>query len=379
VLFVTSILGGKNHGGAEISMRLLLRSLTAKNLEVKALTTRRNVNDAQLVSISFPIEIPKQLLTLGNSLNDYFLSRKISNKIDEIKPDVLHVQDTYILPATVSANQRKIPIVATIRNSVLDETWEMMFPKPISTILKRRNKAIIKALSDVDCVISVSEYIKTELIQRGISSKKIVCIYNLPPTFTSYNLLKSRKTDSKIHLFAPGFLASFKGFTTLIQAMKKIVKSNPNVELTIAGDGPQRKTLEKMVKKLKLEHYVVFAGNVHFGKLAEYYTKCDIVVFPSIYAEPFGRVGLEAMYFSKPVVASRVGGIPEVVKDGEAGLLVPSNAPDELAEAILKLAGDPDLRVLMGKKGSLIINETFSEEDILQKHLEIYSEIKLKL
>ncbi|MCL5949759.1 MAG: glycosyltransferase, partial [Candidatus Bathyarchaeota archaeon] len=258
---MTSFLG-KNYGGAEISTRLLLDSLTANGCEVQALTTRKIVSDKQLVPINFPIEIPKKLMTLGNSQIDYFLARKIKKRIEVIRPDVIHVQDTYILPATVLANKNlKVPIVATIRNSVLDKTWDLMFPFPISTFLKRRNNIIVKALGKVNYVIAISRYIEKELIQRGIDNEKILQIYNLPPTFKASEKTQSPKEPTDVvHLFAPGFLISFKGFTVLLKAMKVVTRSHANVHLTIAGDGPDRGLLEKMTKRLKLKPYVEFTG-----------------------------------------------------------------------------------------------------------------------
>jgi len=131
ILFITSLLG-KNYGGAEISTRLLLDGLTAKGLDVKALTTRKIKEDNQLISISYPVEIPKKLLTLGNNQLDYFLAKKIKAQIKLVNPDVIHIQDNYILPATVIANKNlKVPSVATIRNTVLDEPWDLMFNFPI--------------------------------------------------------------------------------------------------------------------------------------------------------------------------------------------------------------------------------------------------------
>lgn len=349
----------------------------AQGCEVQALTTRKVQASRQLVSISFPIEIPKKLLTLGNSQIDFFLARKIRKQIELIKPDVIHVQDTYILPATVMANKNlKVPSVATIRNSVLDKAWELMFPFPISTMLKRRNKTIVKALHDIDCVIAVSQYIKTELVQRGIESEKIVPIYNLPPTFKDAEAQASEKIDSTVHLFAPGFLASFKGFSVLIKAMKKVTESNTNVDLTIAGDGPEKKALEKLTAKLMLNSYVKFVGKIPFGRLSQFYSSSDIVIFPSIYPEPFGRVALEAMFFGKPVVASRVGGIPEVVDDKETGLLVSPDNPEELAESIITLVRDPQLRVFMGKKGKSAVQTKFDAGKIIDQHLQVYDNAK---
>jgi glycosyltransferase involved in cell wall biosynthesis len=373
ILVITSLLG-KEYGGAEVSTNLVIDELLKSGCEVQALTTRKVQDNKRLVSISFPFEIPKKLLTVGNGQVDYFLARKIKKQIKLIKPDVIHVQDTYILPAAVSANRDlKVPSVATIHNSVLDSSWDTMFPPPISTMLKRRNKTIIKALHEIDQIITVSKYIKTELVERGLNPQKITPIYNLPPTFENNEIQVTKNSDSAVHLFALGLLASFKGFSVLVDAMKIVAENYPNVLLTIAGDGPQKKYLEKKVAKLKLESYVKFTGRISFAEIARHYAGCDIVIFPSTYPEPFGRVGLEAMYFGKPVVASRVGGIPEVVNE-ETGLLVPPGNAEELAASILTLVKDPILGETLGKKGKEIMLAKFDAKKIINQHLEVFGQ-----
>jgi glycosyltransferase involved in cell wall biosynthesis len=377
ILFITSLLG-KQYGGAEVSTRLLMDKLLTQGLEVKALTTRKVKDDNRLIPINFPIEIPKKFLTVGNGQVDFFLARKIRAQLKQIKPDVIHIQDTYILPAAVAANRHlKVPSVATIRNSVLDETWAMMFPRPFSTLLAWRNKTILKALQEIDCTVSVSEYIKTELVQRGIDSKKVLTIYNLPPAFKTPKTQTCNKNDGVVHLLAPGQLETFKGFSVLIDAMKALVLQNSNVHLIIAGDGSQKKNLEKQVKKLQLQRYIEFTGKIPFAALSQLYTDCDIVVFPSTYAEPFGRVALEAAYFSKPIVASKVGGIPEVVEDKETGLLVCPGDSSELTASIRCLVEDSNLRGCMAKKGKAFVENKFSSERILAAHLGVYEKITL--
>lgn len=372
ILFVTSF-AGKEYGGAEISTRLLLDKLIECGYDVQALTTRKVNFDKSLVSITSRVEIPKQMLMLGNRNIDYFFSRKIKKQLIKIKPNIIHVQDTYILPAVIMANkQLKIPCVATIRNSILDSSWDLMFPAIISSILKRRNKKIIQALHNVNCIIAVSQYIKSELIERGISSRKIFPVYNLPPSFNGVIAKPQTRDCSVVHLFAPGFLIGFKGFFVLIKAMNKVIESGVKIDLTIAGDGPDRRALELLTKDLRLVPYIKFTGKLTFEALFDFYSNCDIVVIPSIFPEPFGRVALEAMFFGKPIVASRVGGIPELIKDKQTGLLVSPGVPEELAQAILILVKDPKLRESMGKSGKLVSDTEFSSKRIVDKHLRIY-------
>jgi len=374
IVFVTSFLG-IDYGGAEVSTKLLMAKLIDKGHDIYALTTRKVQGKSErIIPVPYSNQIPKKMLTLGNSLIDRFLARNLKKKIEELNPDLLHVQDTYILPASVLADRKLgIPMVATVRNNVLDWVYDLIFSFPFSTFLKKRNKVILRCLEEVDAIISVSQYIKRELVSRGINAKKIVPIYNLYPMFNVDRYNPAEERYSKIRLFAPGFLSRYKGFFALIHAMKNITEKEEKVKLVIAGDGPERKNLERLTERLRLKKFVDFIGKVPHERIAELYLNSNIVVFPSIHPEAFGRVALEAMTFGKPVIASRVGGIPEIVKDGETGLLVPPDDGEELAKAIMTLVENEELRESMGKMGEEVTHQEFNPEKIVEQHLKVYN------
>jgi len=122
------------------------------------------------------------------------------------------------------------------------------------------------------------------------------------------------------------------------------------LRLLVVGRGSLLPSLVRLVSTLSLEGKVVFAGQVSSDLLPHYYAACDFAVLPSKdRSEGFGPVLLEAMASGKPVIGSTVGGITDVVRAGETGLLVDPKASASLAGAIDKLAGDPELRVQMGQ------------------------------
>jgi len=358
-------------------MKLLSERLREKGHQVYAFTTRKILaNSDYTISLNHSSWIPKKMLTIGNPLVDRFLGSVLAKKLEELNPDLIHVQDTYILPASVLANRRiGIPIVATIRNNVLDWVCDLIFSIPFPTLLKIRNKVILKCLEEVDAVIAVSRYIKGELVSRGVDAEKTSSIYNLYPMDSIQSLSLEKEHCSKVRLFAPGWLTKYKGFFVLLQAMKKVTEREDNVELVIAGDGPERKNLERLSKKLSLEKFVYFIGKVPHEEIAKFYLGSDIVVFPSIHPEAFGRVALEAITFGRPVIASEVGGIPEIVRDGETGVLVPPNDCRQLAEAITFLVKNRRLRESMGEKGKTVARKKFDTEKVVRQHLKVYKEI----
>jgi glycosyltransferase involved in cell wall biosynthesis len=127
----------------------------------------------------------------------------------------------------------------------------------------------------------------------------------------------------------------------------------PELEIRIAGNGPEWKRLEQICSELGLERTVRWLGNVSMNELAAEYGRADIFSLPSV-QEGFGIVFLEAMAAGKPIVAARAAAIPEVVRNG---LLVEPGNAEALADAILRLNRDPDLRARLGKAGSQDVEE----------------------
>ena len=152
-------------------------------------------------------------------------------------------------------------------------------------------------------------------------------------------------------------LAREKGHRYLLAAMPAIHDRFPDVCLLIAGDGPLRGDLERLVETIGLVQSVRFLGWRHDmpGVLAA----ADLVVLPSLW-EPFGLVLLEAMALRKPVVGSAVGGIPEVVVDGETGYLVPPADHAALSAKVVQLLSSPEARNAMGRAGRQRVEKHFS-------------------
>jgi glycosyltransferase involved in cell wall biosynthesis len=133
------------------------------------------------------------------------------------------------------------------------------------------------------------------------------------------------------------------------------------VHLLIIGDGPQRQELVRMSSELSITDRVTFQGPVAHDELPHWYRAADVGVFPSIADEAFGITIAEAMSCGKPVIASYIGGIPEVVgNEGTCGLLVPPGDVPALADAMRELALDPSRRASMGGAGRQRIESQFS-------------------
>jgi glycosyltransferase involved in cell wall biosynthesis len=159
----------------------------------------------------------------------------------------------------------------------------------------------------------------------------------------------------------------------LLQAMAKVVKTIPNAQLSIAGVGELTEVLLKMTTDLNLDHNVTYTGFIDNAKIYDFVQEHHIMVMPSVMeSESFGVAVLEASTCGRAVIASRVGGVPEVLIDGQTGILVAPAKPDELAEAIIKLATDPDLCAKMGQKGHSFVSKAYDWEDSVDAMAELY-------
>jgi glycosyltransferase involved in cell wall biosynthesis len=146
-------------------------------------------------------------------------------------------------------------------------------------------------------------------------------------------------------------LVNRKGPHVLIRAFKKVLASVPDAELVIVGEGYLKPVLEMMTYDLGLSESVRFLGDVGSEMLTQTYSSSDVFVLPSLHAESFGMVLLEAMASEVPVIASRTGGVPEVVSDGKEGILVKPGDETELSEALMRLLTNENERSEMGRAG----------------------------
>ena len=164
-----------------------------------------------------------------------------------------------------------------------------------------------------------------------------------------------------------GNLTAGRGQDTAVRALAVIRERLPGAQLVIAGlphprpiDEAFAASVHDLASELGVERSVVFTGFVE--RVADVYAAADVVVNPARFDEPFGRVALEALTAGRPVVASAVGGIPEVLRDGRDALLVPSDDPVALAEAVSRLVEDPALRDRLVAEGSRRVEFEFGEE-----------------
>jgi glycosyltransferase involved in cell wall biosynthesis len=209
-------------------------------------------------------------------------------------------------------------------------------------------------------LLAGSAAMRDELVLNGFAAERVQI---LPPVVRmKERAMAPIPADNRI-LYV-GQLIRGKGVDLLLRAL---VHVKSDFELTIAGTGNAQGRLEELSAKLGLAKKVRFAGWVSPQGLGEYYAGAKLVVVPSRWPEPFGMIGLEAMHYGRPVVAFRVGGIPDWLEDGVTGLAAPEQDVHALAGSIDRLLGDAQLCAKLGAQAQARVREKFSFERYLDR------------
>lgn len=215
---------------------------------------------------------------------------------------------------------------------------------------------------------------------RILPPEKIVPIYSgiRLERFRDFDLLQEKgrsvpatlSKGSRIGLLAR--LAPIKGHRYFLEAVPKVLKQIPDAQFFLVGDGPLRADLERQCQKLGIHSSVTFLGDQ--TDVRSFLHEMNILVLPSL-NEGMGRVLLEAQAAGKPVIGTRVGGIPEVIREGETGFVVPPKDPEALADAMIKLLKDPERQRTMGLAAKKWVDQKFSVEEMIQKISQLYEEL----
>lgn len=363
------------HGGIGIVAHYLASEMVKRQHGVNIFTTSINSKDSFERLDGVNIYRYGTNFKIGNGN----ISFNLLLKPPRHKVDIVHAHSP-TPPSDMSAlryvNKWKVPFVLTYHGDGQENTGNFIRNTSVSFY----NRHILdKFLSYADVIISPSECFIDESKFLGKYRDKVVVIpngINISDFDVPYSKEECREklglpTDEKIILFL-GTLGQNKGPEVLLNALPKILKEIPDIKLVFAGDGPLREELFKKSLKPDIKKHVMFTGFVQERVKPLYYRATDIFCLPSIMKhEIFGIVNLEAMACGIPIVASKIGGIPDVVKDGENGLLVPPRDYGVLADAIIYVLENEDVRERMGKEGRKMV-EGYSWKGIAERTEKIY-------
>ncbi len=247
---------------------------------------------------------------------------------------------------------RHIFVAAHGRELLLDP-----LPSPVSSVYRGLRRRI---LVGADHLFPVSRYTGSLLEASGVPAERITVVSNGTDTtqFAPADATIARRdlgTESRRVILTVSRLVPRKGIDTVLRALPRVAEEFPETIYLIGGTGTDRERLERLAADLGISTFVRFLGRLSDEELPLYYNACDLFVMPSRSDAPnvegFGIVFLEANACGKPVIGADTGGIPDAIRDGETGLLVPPDDPRALFNAILRIFRDPVFARRLGEQG----------------------------
>ncbi|MGB9680061.1 MAG: glycosyltransferase family 4 protein [Thermoanaerobacteraceae bacterium] len=305
----------------------------------------------------------------GININKDFNSfLKLRNIIKNIKPDIVHMHGVKAaLIGRVACFNLKCKTVVTYHNFPEYDSMNKYKKEIFLFATKLLNK-------NTSYFIFVSDKLKEYVLKREkISINKIETVYNCiedkgEENDKNFNLKgKLKLPEDSFVVGCVSRLIYSKGVQDLINVASEI--KNTDIYFVIAGDGPMKNELESMVQNANISSRFFFLGFIK--DIDSFLHNIDIFVLPS-HQEGFGISVLEALNEGVPVIASRVGGIPEIIKDGVNGILFEKQNSDELKNAILALYSNIELRKKLSNEGRKIISEKFNCKEMIHKIDNIY-------
>ncbi|MPY58697.1 glycosyltransferase family 4 protein [Streptomyces spongiae] len=374
---------GFEAGGAEKSVRLITEGLRARGHTVSVVATDRMAAGHELFADHI---VPAVNGGPARRLFGYFWHhtayRRLGRILAEFEPDVVHLHTIGEFSPSVLAATRRYPRLLTARGP---EDWTLKLlrwnlgtatngGRLSATDTARylylrflQRPGYLVWLRGLDRVLALSQYM-ADTVRGDVGRVPLFVVPNGTESGFGYEPI----ADTESVLFT-GRLERVKGVDVLLTAFRQVVERHPGARLVIIGDGADRARLESLAADLTSQGRVVFRGWLGKAEVAECLRAASVVAVPSRWPEVFGRVVLEAFQTGRPVVASRCGGLPELISDDNGRLVDPGDARG-LADALSSLLGDRATLERLGK-GAAQCAERYRLDAVVDAHEEHYQAV----
>ncbi|MGQ9512173.1 glycosyltransferase [Thermodesulfitimonas sp.] len=362
---VLHLIGGGEFGGAERHILTLFKASDPREVLLDA---------ACLFAVPFaPLareEGMKVTVLPMRSKLDLTIVRKLRSIL--LGYDILHthgVRANFL--GRLAARGAGLPVVSTVHSLL-----SLDYPHPVSRLLNALCERSTRGLTDH--FIAVSAYLAAAIEREGVPREKVSVVYNgIAPVNGDVRVpapLRARfSIPGDVPLVAAvGRLHRVKGHHYFIAAAAEVLKRYPQARFLVIGAGPERNNLEDLVAKLGLAGKVLFTG--FLKDIREHYSEFSLLVLSSL-SEGLPLTVLEAFLSGTPVVATRVGGLPEVIQEGETGILVPPADVGALAAGICRVLDDPATARAMAARGRELVKRKFSARRMAEGTLAVYRRV----
>ena len=362
-------------GGAQTVSYELSRHLAQRGADIHVLALGAPGADAFDRRQNFPIvrlPVSPTENTVGKLVQKTNLWRDLKRAVKDVRPDAVlccHWDPcAYIARGVLATGRKRIPYFLIAHGMEL-----MQLP---ASGAARLTKVAVRsfALQGARAVFAVSRYTGQRAIELGVAENRIRVIPNgvdCAPVTPAPD--EARGERSARVLLTISRLVPRKGHDTVLRALRQVRAKFPEVVYDIVGAGPERGRLEALTQEMELGEHVRFRGQVGEDEKRRLLNECDLFVLPCRATptdfEGFGLAFLEAMEYGKPVIGGRSGGVPEVVRDGESGLLVEPDDPDGLARAIVSILESPREARRLGENGRRIVHSEYDWDSIAARYL----------
>jgi glycosyltransferase involved in cell wall biosynthesis len=353
VLFVAHGYPPEASGGTELHTQATARALAARGHDVSVLAASRHLPPGETEDRD---DEGARVRLLGVRVDADYAVRlrderaraEFERLLDARSPDVVHVQHLLFLSADLpeAARARGVPVVVSLHDfwfqcPLVHPTAEMRhLPGPLWGLscvghfdrrslltLVRRSRFLRRQLRIADAVIAPSQFLRDRFARFGVSSRKLVVL----PHAAETQSLNGRIDGGPVRFGYVGSVRPEKGVHVLCEAFSRVANGS-----TLAIHGPSDD--DAYLGRLALGPRIRYEGRFDHRYVREVFERFDVLVTPSLVAESFSLAALEAQAFGRPVIASRIGALPELVEDGKNGLLVPAGDVDALAAALRSLS-----------------------------------------
>jgi N-acetyl-alpha-D-glucosaminyl L-malate synthase BshA len=364
---VYSTYGGSGIVGSELGKELAERGHTVHFISSALPTRLTEVSDRvrfhEVEMMSYPL-FEHQPYTLA-------LATKMATVADTENLDLLHVH--YAIPHSISAilaresikSHRRLPVITTLHGTDITLVGADRSYLPITRY----------ALEQSDGVTAVSNYLKQATIEHFNFDRiqvipNFVCPTDYKPKIDCDLRAELSPDGAPVMVHVSNF-RPVKRPTDCVEILARVLKKT-NAHLVMVGDGSERTNCIHRARCLGVADNCIFVGKQ--PRIVDYLCASDILLLPSE-QESFGLAALEAMACEVPVIASQVGGLPEVVDDGETGFLSPVGDVDKMADDAVKLLTDPQFRRAMAKKARASAIDRYSTSKIIPQYIDFYEKI----
>jgi glycosyltransferase involved in cell wall biosynthesis len=361
---VVEVLATGTNGGAQEHLYSLLTRIDRSRYDVSvvSLSPGSAVRKLQREGIAVTvIDDPDDAIAVG----------ALAAHLALVRPDVIH---NHMYRAELVGTRAAIALgVLGLRRPYIVSTVHS------SRVRSAEDREQLRRLTPhMDQLIAVSRAMEQKIVEEGRALAPVRLIYN-GVDLERYEHQEACCTLRDEYGMEPGSqivgvvarLEPEKGHPTLLEAWPRVLQKVPGAYLLVVGEGTRRAELEQLARDLRIAHRVVFTGRR--DDVPAVTAALDVAVLPS-YREAQGLTILEAMALSRPVVASNVGGIPEVIQDGATGLLVPPRDPEALAAAIVRILTDHPLADTLARAGHDLVHDRFCLELMVKEIEAIYDE-----